>query len=330
MVYGLAFGGLFSLAAWGYDALIRGSHHGSWPALSFVSAAPLLLAACGVAGRVLRRSDDPRAWVWIWLVVGAVAGGLVSLAPSVGHSVATWIAEPGLAGIAVRPMPPELRGEALLYALLMAGVGTIAGLVGHAVAWQSGAARVDGGRPAAGSWVPLLVCVPIALMPGLAGDRLMNSQTRAGVVSASDGLSDRIRDRFVVHPVSRGSTGDDQMLDVVLDDGFAMRCTVSRGILSNCTAVSSSYRDWMRTIADSVRLGDPSDWFSGVANLGASPSALDQVAGLGDVLSGRYTISRDAQYGSWVVMSASFTSSAALTCYFHGHAPVVLNHCRAG
>ena len=328
--YGLVFSISLSLAAWGHDALVRGSSHGNWPALSFASAAPLLIGMCGAAGHILRRSTDPRAWVWLWLVLGAIAGALGAIVPFVGPTVATWLAEPALTGIAVSPIPREQGGTTLLYALLMAGVGTVAGLMGHAAVGRIRVAQMSTGRVDLRSWAGLLICVPIAVLPGLAGDRLVNQPRRASLLVASEDLEDRIRETFTLHTVSLSPSGNDAIVDVVLQDGFVMRCAVSGSIVTSCTTVSSRYREWMNAIADAAVQGQGSSGtVSEAYGLSVMPNALDSLATIRDP-SGGFSIMRENQYGDWVIMSAEFNSSTVLTCYFSGYAPVVLNRCRAG
>jgi len=331
VAYALIFGASFSLAAWGYDALVRNSNHGFWPALYLATAGPMLLGACVAAGRILQTTDHPRAWVWVWLAVGGVAGVLVTTAPFIGSTVATWLAEPALLGITIRPpLPPQQGGKALLYALLMTGGGTVLGLIGFAAVGQAPAGQGPAGRFTTRSWAHLMACVPIAVMLGLAGDGLINKPERASLVVTSRNLQDRIVDTFTLHTVHLSSLGNSAVVDVTMEDGFAMRCAVSGSMVTGCTTISSSYREWMRAIAEAASLGHGwSEALAGVRGLSVSPNALDAIAGLGES-SGSYTITREHQYGDWVVMSAESNSSAVLTCYFRGHAPVVLTRCRAG
>ena len=58
-----------------------------------------------------------------------------------------------------------------------------------------------------------------------------------------------------------------------------------------------------------------------------SAAARSWLASQRDSLGERYAISRDAQHGGWVIVSARFETGYVLTCYFQGIAPIVVERC---
>ena len=57
-------------------------------------------------------------------------------------------------------------------------------------------------------------------------------------------------------------------------------------------------------------------------------NTLSWLASQGEHMSGRYEISRDAQRGGWVILSARFDTGYVLTCRFRGASPVLVDRCR--
>jgi hypothetical protein len=174
----------------------------------------------------------------------------------------------------------------------------------------------------------MVACVALASLAALAADELVNRAARASLVAAARGLTDVTPDDYVLHRVEGNPTTIDATVDAVFGDGFAMRCTVSDSVLTDCVSVSPQYEGWMRRMIDSAMAGSGGGQAgSGFDDLWVADGLVDSLANELGTLGGDYTISRDAQYADWVVMSARSNASAAVTCYFHGQSPVVANHC---
>jgi hypothetical protein len=327
MAYAVVAGVSFWLGAWGPDALVRLAHRGHWPLLGIAAATPPVLGMSWLAGRILHRRR-PQAWVWVWLAFGGVAGVLLATMMVVARTALTWLAEPGLLGFAIAPFPADLGRRLALFASMMAGVGSAVGLLGHGAVRRAGVAQAADGQLTIRSWAHLLVCVPIMAVSGLAGDSYLQGGSRTGIVTASGSVRERIVDPYTLHAVSSDPSGDRAVIDVVVDDGFAMRCTVTGEIVTSCSTVSSSYREWIRVIASAVASDeDPAEALGGSVGLSIGPAAFAGLAAI-NVPQPDIQVSQQRQYGPWVVVSAQYGSGPRLTCYFQGDAPVVLRRCR--
>lgn len=326
--YGLAYCLVFALAMWAYDAWVLTKSHGESPALKLSVGLPIVVCLGLATGRVLRRRPRPGSWVTTWLVTGALIGLVAGALPSLGRTLATWLLEPGLRGIAVHPAPAGLATRTLFFAALMAGVGTVTGLVGWRTIHGASQAATSSTRRGLRSWALLSVCLPLAALPALAGDELINEGLRASQRAASDGLESQLSGAYALHPIDGAYEEPVAIVDVVLGGGFAMRCNVPDGILTECLAVSSSYRGWTENLIEAAIEDTQASADTGYG--GGLSVARNAIAGLvrgADSLSGSYEVARSGQYGDWVVMSARFDTGAHVRCFYHGHDPVVLNHC---
>ena len=329
ITYGLLYGLTFALTVWGFDGWALAASNSESAALKLLVGLPGLVLLGFAAGFALRRRPSHASWVLIWMVTGALSGLLVGIIPHLGQTVAAWVLVPGLRGIAVHPVPAALWTRAVFFAALTAGAGTVVGLVGRQAVERASRKAAPSGRLKLGSMAGLLVCVPLAALPALAGDELINRGLRAGQRAAARELRDLTSDAYVLHRVSGWPEIWDETIDVAFPDGFVMRCSVRREFLVDCLAVSPSYRAWMETLIEGAP-GDAEtvDAIRYAGGLSVGDGVLADLARSAGRIDDAYEIQRQGQYGDWVVMSARFDRGAILTCYFHSHDPVVLNHCR--
>jgi hypothetical protein len=195
------------------------------------------------------------------------------------------------------------------------------------------------------SWAALLLCVPLALLPGLLGDELINKPLRIGQRAVHEGISadpasglspgdvDSDRDLFsadhTLHLVDYDLEEQGQAtIDVASDNGFVMRCEVSGRALSGCAPISPHFEAWMEDLTQAGLQGGPGTQVEPQDDrVSVDENVLNWLASQGEYMSGRYEISRDVQRGGWIIMSARFDSGYVLTCRFHGTSPVVVDRC---
>jgi len=347
LAYGLVHSLAFGLAAWGYDTwvLARSNAELAWAKLGV--GLPLLLLLGTAAGILAGRSRRAGGWVGAWMASGALSGVVVGLMPFAGYNLTTWVAEPRLWAVDVYPMGPTGAGRMAFVALITGCVGSVVGLVGLLVAERAGgpAPQAGGTRNSRRPWAALAWCLPLALLPGLIGDQIINRTLRTGQravyeyaatqwaddLGGSDAASypNQHPTTFVLHLVEYDlESQGPQMLDVAFDDGQAMRCQVSGYGLAGCLPISPEFEAWMDgLIQEGLQNGEGAGLEPYAGRLSVDDSTLDWLASQREMISGTYESSRETQRGGWVIMSARFDTGYVLTCYFHGASPVTVDHC---
>jgi hypothetical protein len=317
LIYCLAYG----LAVWGLDALALSRASTELAGAKLAAGQPLLLLVGAAAGALAGRSTRAGAWVGAWMAGGALMGALAGAMPSAGLNLATWMVEPRLRGIDIYPLGAAGTARMAFAAAFMGCVGSAIGLAGYVLVERVRGTRSPAGRMSGRSWATLALILPLAALPALVVDEVVNRPLRAGqqVVHRSistspmgageEGETAAYRDLFAAtgYTLHRAGTDpetlDRQVIDAAFDNGVVVRCGVSDQTLTGCLPIAPGFAGWMETL---VRVG-----------LGEGPEPQ----------SDPYPVSRDAQRGGWVVMSARFDSGYVLTCDFYGDTPVVLQGC---
>jgi len=224
-------------------------------------------------------------------------------------------------------------------------VGSAVGLVGHLLAERARNLAAPTGRMSGRSWAALAVCLPLALLPGLLGDELINQPLRIGQRVVHESISadpaggssegevaldrDLLSDSYTLHLVDYdlGEQGR-ATIDVAFDDGFVMRCEVAGRALSGCPPISPRFEAWMEDLIQAGLRGGPGTQLESQAGgVSVAENVSSWLASQGEYLSGDYEVSRDTQRGGWVIMSARFGSGYTLTCWLHGASPVLVDRC---
>jgi hypothetical protein len=206
--------------------------------------------------------------------------------------------------------------------------------------------RSTAGRMSGRAWATLALILPLAALPALVVDEVVNRPLRAGqqVVHRSistspmggseEGETAAYRDLFAatgytLHRVSTDpETVDQQVIDAAFDNGVVVRCGVSDQALMGCLPIAPEFAGWMEAlIRAGLGEGSEAELASLAGQLYVDDDALSWLASQGEMMSEPYQVSRDAQRGGWVVMSARFESGYTLICDFYGDAPVVLQGC---
>jgi hypothetical protein len=346
LVYGLIYCLTYGLTVWGIDArgLFRASAELAGAKLA--AGLPLLLLVGAAAGALAGRSARAGTWVGVWIAGGALMGALVGAMPSAGLNLATWMVEPRLRGIDIYPMGAAGTARMAFTAAFMGCVGSAIGLAGHVLVERARGARPAAGRMSGRAWATLALILPLAALPALVVDEVVNRPLRAGqqVVHRSistspmggseEGETAAYRDLFAaagyrLHRVSTDpETVDQQVIDAAFDNGVVVRCGVSDQVLTGCLPIAPEFAGWMEALVRTgLGEGSEAELASLAGQLYVDDDALSWLASQGEMMSKPYQVSRDTQRGGWVVMSARFDSGYVLTCDFYGDAPVVLQGC---
>jgi len=341
LIYGLAYG----LVVWGIDARVLARSNAELAGAKLALGLPLLLLIGTVTGALAGRNDRAGGWVGAWMASGALMGIVVAAMPMAGYNLATWIAEPRLRGVNVHPMGPGGAARMVFVTVVNGCVGSAVGLVGHLLVERARRLAAPTGRMSGRSWAALVLCLPLALPPGLLSDELINKPLRIGqrivhqAISAdpAGGLGegevaldrDLLSDSYTLHLVDYDLEEQGRAtIDVAFDDGFVMRCEVAGRALSGCVPISPHFESWMEDLIQAgLREGPGTELESQAGGVSVAENVSSWLASQGEYLRGDYEVSRDTQRGGWVIMAARFDSGYTLTCRFHGASPVLVERC---
>jgi hypothetical protein len=341
LIYGLAVG----LTVWGIDARVLARSNAELAGAKLALGLPLLLLIGAATGALAGRSDRAGGWVGAWMASGALIGIVVAAMPMASYNLATWIAEPRLRGVNVYPMGAGGAARLVFVTVVNGCVGSAVGLVAYLLAERARNLAAPTGRMSARSWAALAVCLPLALLPGLLGDELINQPLRTGQRVVYESIStdpaggssegetgldrDLLSTGYTLHLV--GYDLEEQgraTIDVAFEDGFVMRCEVAGRALSGCVPISPRFEAWMEDLIQAgLREGPGTQLESQAGEVSVAENVSSWLASQGEYLSGDYEVSRDTQHGGWVIMAARFDSGYTLTCRFHGASSVLVDQC---
>jgi hypothetical protein len=348
LAYGLIYCLAYGLTVWGLDA--RGLYRASAELAGAKLAAglPVLLLVGAAAGAWAGRSTQAGAWVGAWMAGGALMGAVVGAVPSTSLNLATWIVEPRLRGIDIYPLGAAGAARMAFAAAFMGCVGSAIGLAGHVLVERARGVRPTAGRTSGRAWATLALILPLAALPALVVDEVVNRPLRAGqqvvhrsistspMDTSEEGETAAYRDLFAaagytLHRVSTDpETLDRQVIDAAFDNGVVVRCGVLDQALTGCLPIAPEFAGWMEAlIRAGLGEGSEAELASLAGQLYVGDDALSRLASQGEMMSEPYQVSRDTQRGGWVVMSARFESGYTLICDFYGDAPVVLQGCNS-
>jgi len=231
-------------------------------------------------------------------------------------------------------------------AAFMGCVGSAIGLAGHVLVERARGVRPTADRKSGRSRATLALILPLAALPALVVDEVVNRPLRAGqqvvhrsistspMGASEEGETAAYRDLFAatgytLHRVGTDpETLDRQVIDAAFDNGVVVRCGVSNQALTGCLPIAPEFAGWMETLVRAgLGEGSEAELASLAGQLYVGDDALSWLASQGEMMSEPYQLSRDTQRGGWVVMSARFDTGYVLTCDFYGDAPVVLQGC---
>jgi len=343
--YGLTYGLAYSLTAWGIDAWVLARARAELAGAKLAVGLPLLLLIGAAAGAV--GSTRAGAWVGVWIGAGTLTGAVVGVMPYAGLSLATWIVEPRLWEETTYPMGHAGAARLAFTVVLTACAGAAAGLLGHVVADKALRTTSPAGQTRGLRWAWLTLGLPVAILPALIGDEIVNRPLRAGQQAVHTALSagppaetsqSDMTPRgwpglgYTLHRVAYDPQAlDQQTIDAAFEDGAVVRCQVSDETLAGCRPIAPEFEAWMDGL---IRYGLQGGAGTALApyagRVSVSQDTESWLASQREAMAERYEISRGTQHGGWVIMSARFETGFVLSCHFYGASPVVVDHCSAG
>lgn len=344
---GVLYAAALALTVWGYDAILLARYAVESPWAKLAIGAPAMLGIGLLAGLAAGRRHHAALSIVAWIVSGFLLGLVAGWIPYGGPTLAAWLTEPRLRGVALYPMGAAGYTRMWFMATVTGAVGAAIGLLIHLLVEKAWDLAKPEGVMSARSWLVLLACTPLAVLPGIACDDIVNSDLRyapqavhsliaepAGeATSISEASISSYRGQmegpFTLHRVASDLELSDATLDAAFLNGLVVRCTVLGDIVTGCQPISIRQEEWMHALLSDARSDGDRSQLAGHANrLSVDPGVVAWVAAQRSRTGGSVEISRDAQRGGWVIMDARFGASAIMECYFHGSSPVILDHCQ--
>ena len=352
--YGLVFGVALVLVAWGVDAgeLALESAALSWSKLLLASLTilPLCIAAGAYAGKsygMLGRR------LLVWMGTGAIVGGVTMHIPFEGASAVAAIIDPAVRGLTIFPFPPAVEERVLPMIMLTAVAGLVVGVLQSLAAMWAWNSSSKDNRMTLGSWLALVISVPLAIGSGSLHDGAANAQLRAPLYLSNrvvqlalntpadlnlqnletltllDYLAtSRWRGEFSGHFKQHLVDYDRNRLrsgysDVEFDNGFIWRCEVVRNGsgLNGCSDLRADYTAWL---AGFFRTGSVSCENCSVrVEPGAAVWQSNVQARLGDPQQMRI----EHHSGGVVLVRSTFSTGMQVECRLVGADPVLIQQC---
>ncbi|HEX7974166.1 MAG TPA: hypothetical protein VF498_07145, partial [Anaerolineales bacterium] len=177
--YGILAGFAFVLAAWGVDFAGLARAEAFFPWLKLLLGAVAALLVCGLAGWLAARLDKAILSVPIWMITGAFLAWYASRLPFDGiyTTLLGWL-DPQLKGIVHYPLSSVTSARLGLLLFIMIALSAFVGLVELPMIDSATQASAPVAR-----WLPLCLCVPLALAAGFSADEMFNRPFREPILS---------------------------------------------------------------------------------------------------------------------------------------------------
>lgn len=336
----------YASTVWGYDTwvLVRSRTELGWSKV--LIGVPLLLGICCALGSVAARVQ--RTWFSVlgWGVAGLLSGLVAGWVPFGGHTVATWVVEPRLRGVDLYPLGVAGVTRMWFVAFVTGAVGMATGLVVHVLAEKAWDRLSTHGKFSLRAVGPLFLCAPLAVLPGIATDDVVNHDLRLPqrlvyeLVTSSVADAETValasiapyRDQFVppfwLHLVEYDMEMGSTVVDVVFANNFALRCYVLGETVTNCVPFLDRLSAWIQALmSDLLSDGGTFALTAYADQIQVNADTFRWLASQRSRLSDMYVLSRQAQHGGWIRMAMEFGDQAVLHCDFYGASPVVLDRC---
>ena len=345
LICGAVIGLGLALGAWAPDFLARLDvpMQDNLPGIALGVLALVLL--CALAGRLSAHVDRAAIDVLVWLAAGAVSYLVIARTP---YEVRAWLIgllDGRFAGLPIYPYDGFGHGRAAFFVVLFFFLLGIT----HAIRCEAlRGSRGPRDRPTIQTGFLLAFHLAAALGVGLMADgavnaplrtapQLVNEAIRTGRTYEGDlfelsregslnynaisGVRDQMSERYMLQV---GESDLVESLTVIVvahfDNGAWINCRVLADQLSFCYDASPPYREGFRA------------FLTGESVAGCRGCALRVGEGVtlppGD-LGGPLRITRQAQWGSTVLMRAESPSGDAVECLLHGISPVTVERCAA-
>ncbi|MBN1147126.1 MAG: hypothetical protein JXA78_07710 [Anaerolineales bacterium] len=354
IAYGVIFGLGFALLTWGLDSLALLSNGAALPFIKLFMGLPIALLACALAGWWGGASSSAIVPVTLWAVVCGGLGVLAGHIPFEGHNLVIWLLEPRLWGEVIFSFDNPAKVRTILIVMMSAPLGAAVGYIESlAVQWAWDRKTARGGL-SLGSWMALLVAIPMAILPAAVANSLMNQPlsipqravgellnlTLSGEIDESGAYGSSYRslkpylgslsEQYETYFVSFGSeTGSwySAYIDVAFDNGFVMRCATSGDDVIYCDDFRARLMGWADDLVRAGLYGERPWEEAKVRRLVVENTVVAWLAAHRDQLSENYQAERASQQSGWVFVSVQFDTGFNMLCRFRNAAPVVVDQC---
>lgn len=349
--FGLAFGIVLVVTAWGWDAResANASVEYSWVKLPL--AMVTILPLCMMAGGIAMRDERTRIKMLVWGLFGAATGFIAIHLPFEPTSIVISYLDPATRETPIFPFVPgaqERVGGMMLF-------GAVAGV---ATAWIERLALVwawdrssSTHRMTLSAWATLWIAAPVAFSLGVLYDgganlpfrdpaRVTNrviqvalttpldlDLTTLGIFETLDyAATTTVRDQFSAKYTQHIADFDRRALasiwvDAEFDNGFLWRCQITANgtNLRRCYDLTATYRDWVKQFLQTSRIRCED------CNLRIEPDALawQQKNALG----APQRVEMDHRSGGIVLVRAIY-AARTVECRLVGSDPVNLRECK--
>lgn len=356
-LYGVFFGLGFAFFTWGLDTIALLSTNAALPWVRLALGLPLSVLICGLAGWFGAMFTSTVLTVLIWVVAVGLLSVVAGHIPFEGSNLILWLVDSRLSGETVFSFGSSAQLRTTWVVILNVLLGAFAGLIQSLAvqwAWDRGS---PSGKLSWRSWVVLLVAVPVSFLPTLAVNGYINRPFRApqeyvgrivemslsgeSLESNNELLQASFRsvkpylqsftDEYKSHFVSFGSeTGSwhSAYVDVVFENGFAMRCVTSGEVVIYCDDFSKRLSGWVEDLIYAGLYGEQ-PWLEGkVKRLIVDESVVAWLEAHQEELSENYGMIWDPQTGGWNFVRISFDTGFEMVCRFRDAQPVLVDQCK--
>jgi len=352
VAYGAIFGLSFALFTWGLDSLVLGANGAAQAWIKIWVGLPLVLLVCSLAGWLGALSPNTLVAVAVWAVAGAFLGVISGHVPFEGRNLATWLLEPRLWGEEIYAYNNSAAIRTTLIVIISIVFGFFIGFVESlAVQWAWDRKKLDG-RLGLGSWFALCIAIPLAIIPALAINGLMNQPLRISQVAVGEVLNavlkgevdesmgssyrsfkpflDYITPNYTTQFVTFSSetgTWYSAYVDIAFDNGLVLRCAASGNNVLYCENFNQRLLGWANDLVHAGLYGERLWEDAKVKRLAVDDTVIAWLSAHGDQFSENYVVIRDSQEGGWVFVTVKFDTGFAMSCRLRQAAPAVIDQC---
>ncbi len=352
--FGLVYGLSFALLVWGYDALLLSSLSADLAWGKLLLGLPLTVLICILVGRRAVAASGLTRFLAFWPITNGLLGAAAAYGVLIASNLLVWIIDPRFRLLPIFPYgrPDAVRTGFIV--LIQIVLGATVGLTQNlAIDWAWDRAT-PAGRLSWRSWAVMLLCIPLAIFPALALNELIHRPLRTPQQALSDfldvavtataeeaeaagvslnvvrGLRDNLSEGYVTHLVGFDPDSESWFsanVDAAFDSNLLMRCLTFGASVVHCHDLSELLTGWMDDLIRAGLSGARPWEETGAQALVVDDDVVTWLTSHRHRLSQEYTVSRSAQRGGWILMSAQFDTGFEMGCYFRGARPVVVDHC---
>jgi hypothetical protein len=355
---GLLNGALIGLALavglWGQQVWALSRLPIELPYASVLLGSGALMLLYSVTGWLTARLRQAAVTVLLWLGAAVLSTFIIGYQPSFGRTLAVWLLDRRFWGLPVYPLAVESNWIAL--GMVLAGFFIILLLSVLSLFQEYRLENVqrelrDNRRLSVSSWRTLLMPLPLVVLAGLITNSIIGTAAWRAVplveqaiqvnlthegdlfqlglqegsnYAALQGVREQLTDQYTLAIAEINPAAVTTIVVAHFDNGAWVNCRVVNDQLSFCYDAAPPYRVGFASLLTGTAV--PADC------IGCLPVVNDQwqnwLAARRDRLGGEPRISREAQWGSHVLMRATSANGDYLVdCLFEGTGPVRLLHC---